>query len=411
MTVAQIEPEQDKVVKQGGEPTTSPHEEDEIAAVRRTLEGVLGVPATEGNSVEVLRNGDQIFPAMLEAIENARHTIDLLTFVYWKGEIGEEFAERLAAKASEGVRVRVLLDSWGCNPMDPHAIELMEKAGVRVRWFRPMKKLRPSTLNHRTHRKVMIVDEEIGFTGGVGIADEWRGDARNEREWRDTHFRVRGPAVDGLRSAFLDNWTETDPTLFEEEYDRFPSQPQPGTAVVQCIRGSSEPGVSDVGTLFRTLMRVATRCVRITTAYFVPEGPLFDDLSAAAQRGVHIQVLLPGPHADKRFVQLAGEGGYESLLECGVELWNFQPSMLHAKTMIVDDLLANVGSANLNSRSVNLDEEVNLVVVDRDLVACLDQQFNEDLERSVRIERGRWEQRSMHQRIAEKLVLPIRRVF
>ena len=210
---------------------TQPHpaSQDRTDQIRRTLEGVLGVPATEGNLVEVLRNGDEIFPAMLEAIAEADHTIDLLTFVYWRGEIGTRFAEALSERARSGVRVRVLLDAWGAHPIDRELIDMMEDAGVRVRWFRPLHRLQMTKANHRTHRKVMVVDEAIGFTGGVGIADEWNGDARNEHEWRDTHFRVRGPAVDGLRAAFLDNWIETDPELFDERDRSVPRTAQAGT--------------------------------------------------------------------------------------------------------------------------------------------------------------------------------------
>jgi cardiolipin synthase len=167
--------------------------EERINEIRRKLEGILGVPATEGNLVHVLRNGDEIFPAMLEAISGAKHAIDFLTFVYWRAEIGTRFAEALSDRARSGVRVRVLLDAWGAHPIDRALIDMMQDAGVRVRWFRPLHRLQPTKMNHRTHRKVMIVDEELGFTGGVGIADEWSGDARNEDEWRDTHFRVRGP--------------------------------------------------------------------------------------------------------------------------------------------------------------------------------------------------------------------------
>ena len=202
------------------------HRTNPRSRFRRTLEGVIGVPATEGNRIDVLRNGDEIFPAMLEAIDAAENTIDFLTFVYWEGSIGAEFAQRLAARASANVRVRVLLDAWGASSMEPALVDLMTEAGVTLHWFRPIHRLRPSTLNHRTHRKVMVVDESTAFTGGVGIADEWRGDARDETEWRDTHFRVRGPAVDGLRSAFLDNWAETDAELFDDRFDRFPEQPE-----------------------------------------------------------------------------------------------------------------------------------------------------------------------------------------
>jgi cardiolipin synthase len=382
--------------------------EERISDIRRVLEGVIGVPATEGNLVDMLVNGDRIFPAMLEAIGEAERTVDLLTFVYWRGTIGTRFAEALSDKARSGVRVRVLLDAWGCASIEPTLISEMEDAGVRIRWFRPLRRLQPTKVNHRTHRKVMIVDEEVGFTGGVGIADEWSGDARNEDEWRDTHFRVRGPAVDGLRAAFLDNWLETDPELLDAAIDRFPDQPQPGRAMIQCVRGASEMGWSDISTLLLALLQLAEERVRITTAYFVPDDELIERLCGASDRGVAVEILLPGPHGDKRFVQLAGQAVYERLLEHDVRIWHFQPSMLHAKVMTVDGLVANIGSANFNARSTELDEEVNLVALDPDVVRVLDRQFDEDLERSEEIEPGRWEDRSLGRRVLEGLTRPLR---
>lgn len=382
--------------------------EDRADEIRRTLEGVIGVPATEGNLVDVLVNGDQIFPAMLDAIGEARRTIDLLTFVYWRGGIGTRFAEALSDKARSGVRVRVLLDAWGASSIDPGLVSEMEDAGVRVRWFRPLHRLQPTKVNHRTHRKVMIVDEATGFTGGVGIADEWSGDARSEDEWRDTHFRVRGPAVDGLRAAFLDNWLETDPEVFDASIDRFPDQPQPGGAVIQCVRGASEVGWSDISTLLLALLQLAKDRIRITTAYFVPDDELIGQLSAASDRGVKVEILLPGPHGDKRFVQLAGQAIYEQLLEHGIRIWHYQPTMLHAKIMTVDGLVANVGSANFNARSTELDEEINLVALDPDLVRQLDRQFDADLERSEEIQPGRWEDRSVGRRVLEGITRPLR---
>ena len=375
---------------------------ERIDKLRRALEGILGVPATEGNAIEVLRNGDEIFPAMLDAIRSAENTIDFLTFVYWSGEVGTEFAEALSQRARAGVRVRVLLDSWGAQPIDSDLVEDMEEAGVHVRWFRPISRFQPSKMNHRTHRKVMIVDEAVGFTGGVGIADEWGGNARNESEWRDTHFRVRGPSVDGLRAAFLDNWLEVDDELYDDDVDRFPEQPQAGSSVVQAVRGASETGWSDISTLFLALLQLAQERVRIVTAYFVPDTQLNDRLCAAAERGVRVEILLPGPHADKRFVQLAGESSFERLLECGVKIWNFQPSMLHAKIMTVDGVIANIGSSNLNARSTELDEEINLVAIDPELVRLLDEQFDEDIERSEAIDAGRWKRRSLPQRALER---------
>jgi len=393
------------------EHTQTPARPDVSERIRRTLEGVIGVPATEGNRVDVLRNGDEIFPAMLESIESANNTVDLLTFVYWEGRIGREFAHALAARARDGVRVRVLLDAWGARPIERTLLGLMENAGVVLRWFRPLDRLRPWQVNHRTHRKVMIVDEAVGFTGGVGIADEWLGNAENQSQWRDTHFRLRGPAVDGLRAAFLDNWVEADAELFDESVDRFPAQPRAGSAVVQCVRGASETGDSDIYTLFRTLCESARIRIRLATAYFVPDPEMVERLASATRRGVEVELLLPGPHADKRFVQMASEATYATLLDADVKVWTYQPSMLHTKIMTVDGLVSNVGSANLNARSTKLDEEINFVAIDPELTALLDRQYDEDLERSVRMQRGQWERRSLVQRSVETMVKPVKRFF
>jgi cardiolipin synthase len=373
-----------------------------IATFRRGLEGIMGVPATEGNSVEVLRNGDEIFPAMLDSIARAQRTVDLLTYVYWRGEIGKRFAEALGERARAGVRVRVLLDSWGARPIERSLLTQMDAAGVQIHWFRTFARMQSHKANHRTHRKVLVVDEQIGFTGGVGIADEWLGDARNAREWRDTHFRVRGPAVDGLRAAFLNNWVETGDTLFDAAIDRFPDQPQPGSAVIQTVRGASEAGWSDISTLFLALLELAQERMRITTAYFVPDTRLYERMASAAERGVEVEILLPGPHADKRFVQLAGESSYARLLESGIRIWNFRPSMLHAKIITVDGVAACFGSANFNARSTKLDEEINMVALDPDLVRVLDAHFEEDLQRSESIAEGRWGRRSLSQRTFER---------
>jgi cardiolipin synthase len=384
--------------------------DEQVSRSRRTLEGVVGIPATEGNCVTALHNGCESFPAMLGAIRGAEHTIDFLTFVYWKGQIGTEVAEALCRRAKAGVRVRVLLDAWGSRPIERHLVDDMIEAGVQLRWFRPLSRVRLGEVNHRTHRKVLVVDESVAFTGGVGISDLWRGDARNEHEWRDTHFKVEGPAVDGLRAAFLDNWSETDRVIFDDEFDRFPIQYAPGQSVIQCVRGASAAGGSDMASVFRTLLQLAQRQLRVTTAYFVPDDDLTKRLCDAATRGVDVQILLPGPFADKRFVQLAAEVDYEDLIESGVELWNFQSSMMHAKTMTVDGHVANVGSANFNNRSLNFDEEINMVIFDPSVVRTLDRHFESDLERSVRIDSRRWKRRSLLQRVKEQLVAPLRGV-
>lgn len=370
---------------------------------RRALEGLLGVPATEGNEVEVLRNGQRIFPAMLEAIRGARRTIDMLTFIYWTGGIAVEVAEALAERAEAGVRVRLLLDAFGARLMDRGLVQMLDDRGVAVRFFRPPDDMSSANaLAHRTHRKVLICDEEVAFTGGVGIAAEWEGDARDPSEWRDTHVRFRGPVVDGLRAAFVENWAETGP--FFDEHDRFPEQPQPGPSTVQIIRGSAQVGWSDITTLKRTLVELAQERIRITTAYFSPDEVLRRLLVAAVERGVAVDVLVPGRHADKRVAQLAGEELYERLTEAGVRIWNYQRTMLHAKVTTVDGAVAVVGSSNFNSRSLSHDDELDCVVFDRDVVETLDRHFGEDLAFAERIDPDRWRDRSIVQKVAERAV-------
>jgi cardiolipin synthase len=374
---------------------------DPALRYRRALEGLLGVPATEGNQVDVLRNGDRIFPAMFEAVRAATSTVDFLTFVYWQGSIGDEMATLLAERAAAGVRVRVIVDAIGAFSMDRALVDRMVDAGALVEWFRPVNKVRFWEANHRSHRKVLICDEEVAFTGGIGIADEWRGDARGPGEWRDTHFRVRGPAVDGLRAAFVQNWAETGRALFEEGVDRFPVQLTAGPSTVQVVRGAAQTGWSDVATLVRSLLALAQERVRITTAYFVPDEATSRVLAETARRGVEVDVLLPGPHVDKRFVQLASESQYAGLLDAGVRLWSYQVSMLHAKVLTVDGQVASVGSANLTSRSLLLDDEVNVVVFDPDVVAILDADFDRDVADARAVDPTEWPERGLAQRAKE----------
>ncbi len=376
--------------------------------LRRALTSVSGVPTTSGNRVEVLRNGDEIFPAMLAAIEDASTSIDFLTFVYWTGSIGERFAEALGGAADRGVRVRVLLDAVGAKSVDHGLVERMVERGADVRWFRPPHPLHPIRAIHRTHRKVMVCDERIGFTGGVGIADEWLGDGHSDGAWRDTHVRLHGPAVNGLRAAFLDNWIETQPQLFDPDVDTFPDPGTPGDADVQVILGTAEPGWNSISMTIRAIVDLSTECIRITTAYFVPDDDLTGRLIAAADRGVDVQLLLPGPGADKRFVQLAGEVRYQELLDGGVQIWNYQPSMLHAKVMTVDGAVGIIGSANCNHRSTSLDEEINLVVFDPAFTRELDHDFDTDLARSDEIDVSRWGRRGLPQRMLERAMHQLR---
>ncbi|MDP9405566.1 MAG: phospholipase D-like domain-containing protein [Actinomycetota bacterium] len=374
--------------------------DDVLQGYRRALEGLLGVPATEGNAVDVLRNGDEIFPAMLDAIRAATSTVDFATYIYWTGDIAQQFAQALIERARAGVRVRILLDAVGAHLMNSALVDDLQSAGCQVEWFRPTTTWKVWESNHRTHRKVLICDEDVAFTGGVGIAAEWCGDARNPEEWRDTHVRIHGPAVDGLRAAFVSNWAETDHPLFDE-HDRFPEQPQCGDVTVQVVQSPAQIGWSDLASAFAALIMLAQRRLRITTAYFVPDDRFLRLLCDAAHRGVEVSVLVPGEHADKRIVQLAGEENYADILDCGIAVHRYQPTMLHAKILTVDGLVAMVGSGNFDQRSLGINDEANIVVFDAATTAVFDAHFDEDLRRSERVDPEQWARRGPVQRVKE----------
>ncbi|MFE9398394.1 phosphatidylserine/phosphatidylglycerophosphate/cardiolipin synthase family protein [Streptomyces flavidovirens] len=387
---------------------TAPSLPERKQRMRRRLERLIGIAATEGNAVVPLRNGDEIFAAMLESIRSAEHTVDMMTFVYWRGEIARDFAKALADRARNGVRVRLLLDGFGSRLIEQDLLDLMDRAGAEVTWFRKPLYLSPLKQNHRCHRKVLVVDESVAYTGGVGIAEEWCGNARNENEWRDTHVQVRGPAVDGIAAAFAQNWAECHDTLFDAR-DRFTGHTPQGDAVVQVVRGSASFGWHDMQTLMRVMLESAEERFRLATAYFAPDAYFVELLCAAARRGVEVEILLPGPHTDKRVCRLAGQNFYEDLLACGVRIFQYQPTMMHAKVITVDRVTALIGSTNFNRRSLDHDEEIMLAVLDEDFTATMDRHFDEDLRVSEQIEKGRWKRRSVTQRMREAAVGPIRR--
>ncbi|MEU3198995.1 MULTISPECIES: phospholipase D-like domain-containing protein [unclassified Streptomyces] len=376
--------------------------------LRRRLERLIGIAATEGNELVPLRNGDRIFPEMLAAVRAAEHTVDMMTFVYWRGDIAREFAGALADRARAGVRVRLLLDGFGAKEIEPELLDAMAEAGVQVAWFRKPTRLSPMRQNHRCHRKVLVTDEHTAFTGGVGIAEEWCGDARNPGEWRDTHVKVRGPAVDGIAAAFAQNWAECHDDLYDD-HDRFTSQEQPGNATVQVVRGSASFGWQDMQTLLRVVITSARERFRLSTAYFAPDTYFIGLLADAARRGVRVEILLPGPHTDQRACLLAGRQHYETLVEAGVEVREYQPTMLHTKIITVDGVCSLIGSSNFNRRSMEHDEEVMLAVLDEDFTAELDADFDADRALSEPVDLARWKHRPLSERLAEAAVTPVRR--
>ncbi|AXV06372.1 Cardiolipin synthetase [Euzebya pacifica] len=354
--------------------------------------------------MEVFRNGDEIFPAMMETIASAERRIDLVTYVYWTGDIAQRMAHTLADRARDGVRVRVILDAVGSMAMDSDLVDEMKDAGCEVELFRAAND-RPSRMHHRTHRKLLIVDERVAMTGGVGIAEEWQGDARNPDEWRDTHFRLRGPIVRQMGAAFVEHWVECGhPSVCDG--DTFPDLPKEGDTDLLMLRGSSGPFWHDVGLAMDAMLRSAERRIRITTAYFVPGERMLELMCAAPARGVEVELLLPGTHLDNRVTHLASADEYERMLECGVTIRHYEQTMLHAKVLTIDGELAMFGSANVDERSMRHNEELSIVAFDPDLVAILDAHYEEDITKAEVIDLERWRDRPIWKKWAEAVLDP-----
>jgi len=359
----------------------------------RAAEALTASPISWGNAVDLLINGDQIFPAYLETIRGARRTLCLETYVYWQGEIAVEVAEAVAERARAGVECNVIIDSVGGIKMDRGLVEMMIAAGVRVSRFRPPKPYAVRRLTNRTHRKILVADGRVGLTGGVGIAEEWTGNAEDEDHWRDTHVRVHGPVVRGLLGAFAENWLEaTGEVLVGEDYLPEIEEADDG-GPMQVVRSSAGVGDTNIEALYYLAIAAARRRLDLTAAYFVPRPAFIEALQDAAERGVRVRVVVPGPHADKPPVREAGRASYGPLLEAGIEIWEYQPTMLHAKSLVVDDVWASVGSVNFDNRSFQLQDEATLCVQSERFAGLLTAQFERDLAASERISADGYDRR------------------
>ena len=364
-------------------------------------EALTGAPISYGNDVDLLINGDKIFPAFLETIKGAERTLNMLTYVYWTGDIAHDIAGALCEKAREGVRCNVLLDALGALRMDSELISNMEEAGVEVRRFRPAKPYAIRRIANRTHRKVVVADGKVGLIGGVGIADEWTGNAHDSEHWRDTHVRVRGPVVRGLQGAFAENWLEaTGQVLAGEDYlPRLEAITDAGA--MQVMRSSAGVGDTDAEALFFLAISCAKKSLDLTSAYFVPRPAFIQALVEASGRGVEVRVIVPGRHMDKEVVRIAGRSTYEELMRGGVQIFEYQPTMLHAKTLVVDGVWATVGSVNFDNRSFQLNDEATLCVQSTTFAKQLTEVFEDDLSKSEKMKQRRWLRRGPVQRSKE----------
>lgn len=362
---------------------------------------LLGPPLVNGNRVDTLLNGDRIFSAMLKAIRSAKSTITFETYIYWSGEIGKAFADALAERARNGVKVHVLLDALGSQKLDAASIDFMRKAGVEIEFYHPVRWYTLNKLNNRTHRKLLVVDGQVGFTGGVGVADKWGGDAQDPQHWRDTHYRIEGPAVAQMQAAFMDNWTKvTGQVLHTVDY--FPPALAAGTQYAQVFQSSIDGGAESMHLMYLLSIAAATRNIQLSMAYFAPDDVAMNALFAALRRGVRIQIILPGPHTDAQLVQSASRAKWGELLQRGAEIYTYQPTMFHCKVLVVDGLWTSVGSTNFDERSFRLNDEANLNVYDADVAARQIAIFEDDLRRSRRVSYEEWQARPWSEKMLDR---------
>lgn len=369
----------------------------------RTMGHLLGPPLVPGNHVAALVNGDRIFPAMLADIAAAQRSVTFETFIYWKGEVGRRFTDALCDRASAGVRVHLLIDAVGSDKMDAGYVERMRRCGCEVEVYNPLRWFdltSAARLNNRTHRKLLVVDGRVGYTGGVGIADDWLGDAHDPAHWRDTHYRVVGPAVADLQSAFLDHWVESvGAVLHGDAY--FPRLDPAGEMCAQVFQSGPGGGGESMQLMYLLSFAAARTHLRLATAYFVPDDLTVRTLVDARRRGVRVQLLVPNRLTDVPLTRHASRAVWGDLLRAGVEIFEYQPTMYHNKLMVVDDRWVSVGSTNLDNRGFRLNGEANVNVLDPAFGAAQAAQFDADLARACRVTYERWAARPLGERMAE----------
>jgi cardiolipin synthase A/B len=367
----------------------------------RTMGNLLGPAFVPGNRVTSLLNGDQVFPAMLEAIRSARRTITFESYIYWSSRAGREFTEALSERARAGVRTHLLLDWAGSQKVDREDLERMRKAGVEVVLYRAPRWYQLGRLNQRTHRKLLIVDGRIGFTGGMGVGDQWQGHAQDRDHWRDSQFRAEGPVVAQLQAAFMDDWFEAEREVLDGP-SYFPDLDPVGSELAQVFRSSPEEGSGNLRLMFLLAIASASQRILIANSYFVPDRMMVDMLVAARRRGVEVEIIVPGPILDAQVVRRASRAKWGPLLEAGVRMYEYEPTMYHVKLMVVDDVWVSVGSANFDDRSFRLNQEANLNVLDSRFGAAQARVFAEDRGRSRRVTLDEWHRRPLWERIQER---------
>jgi cardiolipin synthase len=384
---------------------------DRLYAVRdeqfqRSMSVLLGPPIVEGNHVVTLVNGDDAYRAMLEAIRGATHTITFESYVFKSGKMGGAFVAALTERARAGVKTHVMLDFLGSMELEQSSIDALETAGVEVQRYHKPVWWHLGRLNNRTHRKTLVVDGCVGFTGGLGVADEWLGDGEDPKHWRDTHFRVVGPVVAQIQSVFIDNWIKATGKVLDGR-DYFPPlerSPNPKVQMgAQMFRSSHTGGSESMQLMYLMSITSADESILLSNAYFVPDSMAVDALVRAARRGVDVRVIVPGKYIDTKTVRKASRGLWGPLLEAGVRIAEYQPTMFHVKSLVVDSCLVSVGSTNFDNRSFSINDEANLNVFDEAFAKEQERVFDEDWSRSREVTLEQWRKRPLTDKAIERL--------
>ncbi len=378
----------------------------------RTIEAHTDAPIVGGNRIAVLLNGDETFPTMLRDIRAAKSSITFAQYLYEGGSIARELAQAFAERGRAGVKVNILLDDHGSGSAPSDILDIMKQGGCEVEFFRridaagivfPWKLLR---YNYRSHRRVLVIDGRIGFTGGYGISDAWTGDGRTPDHWRDTNARIEGPLVRFLQAAFAESWLETTGIAIGGE-DYFPRLETVANVTGQIVKSSPTGGSFQNYMLFLLSINSAKKSIFITNPYFIPDDVMTEALVKAAGRGVRVDILLPGK-IDSQLTYTASRSHYGPLLLGGITIYEYKASLLHAKTIVVDGVWATIGSTNFDNRSFALNQEINLTVYDRGIAQRLEQIFADDLKYAERITYERWQSRSLYERVMEMFAFPIK---
>ena len=372
---------------------------------RLEMNAMLGPDVQGGNTIELLNNGDEIFPAMLDAIRAAKVSVTFETYIYWSGTIGREFADALKERAQAGLPVHVMLDWAGSVRMSEELIDELREAGVEVEQYHPLKWFHLNRLNNRTHRKLLVIDGRIGFTGGVGIADKWRGHAQDTDHWRDIHFRIEGPVVAQLQAALMDNWIKTTGRVLHSEV-YYPKLKPVGDQDMHLFVSSPAGGSASMHLMYLLSVAAAERTMDLQASYFIPDSVMIKAMLDACRRGVRIRLQVPGKHIDSVLVRIASKRRWGELLEAGVQIFEYQPTMVHNKLLIIDGLMSSVGSTNFDMRSFDLNDEASLNIYCPRFAAQMTEMIENDLKSTVPFTLAQWKRRSWLQKLGEQLIRP-----